>query len=85
MLMMFDDVPAPDGSGCPVDLPDVLGLEGRHALVDVLEDVVFRHGQEVVDSGDVVDGVRQDPHLVDPRVAEHVNVLLSHFALGPSS
>ena len=60
---------------------DVLGLNGRDTLVDILQNVILRNGQEVVDGGDVVDGVCQNAHLVDPSVAEDVNILLGNLTL----
>ena len=38
-------------------------LKGCNAVIDILKDVVLGHGQEVVDGGDVVDGVGQDADL----------------------
>ena len=60
---------------------DVLGLNGRDTLVDILQNVVLRNRQKVVDRGDVVDGVCQNAHLVDPSVAEDVNILLGNLTL----
>ena len=60
-----------------------LYLQGGDAAVDVLEDVVLGDGEEVVDGGDVVDGVGEDAHLVHPRVAEHLDVLLRNLAPRP--
>ena len=60
---------------------DVLGLYGRDTLVDILQNVVLRNRQKVVDRGDVVDGVCQNAHLADPSVAENVNILLGNLTL----
>ena len=38
-------------------------LKSGDAVVDVFEDVILGHGQEVIDGRDVVHGVRQDPDL----------------------
>ena len=73
--------PSPDGICRSVHFMDVLGLNGRDTLVDILQNVILRHRQKVVDRGDVVDGVCQNAHLVDPSVAEDVNILLGNLAL----
>jgi len=38
-------------------------LKCGDAVVDILENVIFGDGQEVVHSGDVVNGVGKDPDL----------------------
>lgn len=43
------------------------------------------HGQEVINRGDVVHGLGQYAHLLLPLILENIHVVLSHFALGPSS
>ena len=45
--------------------------------------MVLRDGEEVVDGGDVVDGVGQDADLVHPRVPEDLDVLLGNLAPRP--
>ena len=60
---------------------DVFGLYGWDTLVNILQNVILRHRQKVVYSGDVVDRVCQNAHLVDPSVAEDVNILLGNLAL----
>ena len=47
----------------PVQGLGVTLLQRQAALVDVLQDVVLRHGQEVIHSHDVVHSLSQDPHL----------------------
>ena len=75
--------PSPNSICRSVDFMDVLGLYGWDTLVNILQNVILRNRQKVVDSGDVVDRVCQNTHLVDPSVAEDVNILLSHLAFGP--
>ena len=69
--------PAPDGPGQPVHGLRIAVLQGFHATADILQNVALGHGQEVIDGSDVINGLGQDPHLIDPSVSEHLNVLLS--------
>lgn len=38
--------------------------------------------QEVVDGGDVVDGVREHAHLLLPLLLKQIHVILGHLAVG---
>ena len=73
--------PSPDSICRSVYFMNVLGLYGRDTLVNILQNVILRNRQKVVDRGDVVDGVCQNAHLVDPSVAEDVNILLGNLTL----
>ena len=51
------------GYPSPVKGLRVALLQRQAALVNVLQDVVFGHGQEVVHSHDVIHCLSQDPYL----------------------
>lgn len=44
-----------------------------------------RDGKEIVNGGNVVNGLRENADLILPRVAEHIHVLEGHFWAGPGS
>ena len=56
----------------------VSGLIVVHLRGD--QDVILTHGQEVIQSDNVIHGISQDPDLVLPGAPEHVHVVLGHLA-----
>ena len=67
----------PDRSGSSIQSIGVALLQGEHALVYVLENVVLGDGEEVVDRRDVVDSLGEYAHLVFPGLPEHLHVVES--------
>ena len=44
--------------------------------------MVFGNGQKVINGCDIIDGICQNPDLIDPGVSKNVQILLSHFTFG---